>query len=150
MVTPLEGCLIETRLYILAVFSIIFYTHVCCMVSSCLYMYALQNHYFPTRAAAKSRHGQTGVQIALSHISYPCQHGSLSFWFGSQNMRRQRIRHREHRHRKIFGHFPGPAQAQLYFTPAPTKISTSTKTFQGATFWNPYRVFFQGLRFDTP
>ena len=26
MVTPLEGCLIETRLYILAVFSIIFYT----------------------------------------------------------------------------------------------------------------------------
>ena len=25
-----------------------------------------------------------------------------------------------------------------------------TKTFQGATFWNPYRVFFKGLRFDTP
>ena len=26
----------------------------------------------------------------------------------------------------------------------------STKTFQGAMFWNPYRVFFKGLRFDTP
>ena len=25
-----------------------------------------------------------------------------------------------------------------------------TRTFQGATFWNPYRLFFKGLRFDTP
>ena len=37
-----------------------------------------------------------------------------------------RHHHREHRYRKIFGHFPSPAQAQLDFTPAPTKISTST------------------------
>ena len=30
------------------------------------------------------------------------------------------------------------------------KTRVHTKTFQGATFWNPYRVFFKGLRFDTP